>query len=112
MSDFLVCVLSRSGERLIVDPDDFTQEGNLSPLMQIAVAILRAGYGGIAVDAAELRNGRVICSVDADLATPEGRLIQELSSIEKSGWKLPAAKTVLARLALIYRHTTNAGDEA
>ena len=112
MSDSLVYALSRSGEVQVVDPDDVPHTDDLSPLMQIAVALFAAGYTGIAVDELKLSNGRFIRSLDADLATPEGRVIQDLWSIEKFGGSLPAAQTVLDWLQLVHRQTTKTRGKA
>ena len=111
MSNSLVMHLSRSGEVIASYRDDIPHTDELNPIMQIAVAVLNAGYTGIAVDELKLSNGRFAQALDVDLATPEGQIFQALSTISKAGEKLPEAATVLDALELAYQQLERqAGD--
>lgn len=107
MSNSIVMHLSRSGEVTVVDRDDIPHSDDLQPIMKIAVAVMNAGYTGLAIDELQMSNGRIAHALDVDLATPEGRILLELSSGSESGLLLPDAQTVLDRLTDIYQASIN-----
>jgi hypothetical protein len=104
--------LSRSGEVTVVDRDDIPHTDDLHPIMKIAVAVMCAGYTGIAVDEQKMSNGKIAHALDVDLSRPEGQMLQELSAGAESGFLLPDAQTVLDRLADVYQASTNTGRAA
>lgn len=102
MSDSLVFVRSRSNELHIVDPEAIPHSDELSPLLQLAVDVIKAGYKGVAIDELKLKNGRYVYSLEGDLATPEGAVMQKLSMALDEGRPLPNAATVLEAIRRIY----------
>lgn len=102
MSDSLVLVLSRSNDLHMVDPDAIPHSDDLSPLIKLAVAVINKGYRGVAIDELKLKNGRYVYSLEGDLATPEGAVMQKLSTALDEGRPLPNAATVLEAIRRIY----------
>ena len=102
MSDSLLFVHSRSNELQIFDTDAIPHTDELSPLIQLAVEVINAGYTGVAIDELELKNGRFVQSLEVDLATPEGMVIQKLSTTLEEGRMLPLAPIVLEAIRCIY----------
>ena len=103
MFDSLVFVHSRSNDLHIVDPDGIPHSDVPSPLILFAVDIIKAGYEGVAVDEIRLNNGRFVHSLEVDLATPEGVVMQKLSKALNEGRPLPNAPTVLEAIRSIYK---------
>ena len=103
MSDSLVLVLSRSNDLHIVDPDAIPHSDDLSPLLKIAVAVINKGYRGVAIDELKLKDGRFVHSMDADISTPEGKVIQKLAIALDEGRPLPDTPTVLEAIHRIYK---------
>ena len=103
MSDSLLLVHSRSNNLHIVDPDGIPHSDDPSPLMLLAVDIIKAGYEGVAVDEIRLKNGRFVHSLEVNLATPEGLVMQKLSTALTEGRPLPSLPTVLEAIRRIYK---------
>lgn len=112
MSDSLVLLLNRANDLHIVDPDAVPHFDDLHPLLESAAAIIVAGYKGVAVDEIRLSNGRYIQSIDADLATPEGAILQSLRRIMDSGGVLPAPASVIAAIRQRYDRTASGEGSA
>ena len=102
MSDSLLLLHSRSNDLHIVDSDAIPNSDDLSPIMQLAGEVIKAGHEGVAVDELKLQNGRYVYSLEVNLATPEGVVIQELSTALDEGRPLPNAATVLEAIRRIY----------
>jgi hypothetical protein len=102
MSDSLVFVHSRTNDLHIVDPDAIPHSDNLSPIMQLAGEVIKAGYEGVAIDELKLKNGRFVYSLEGDIATPEGAVMRKLSTALDEGRPLPNAPTVLEAIRRIY----------
>lgn len=102
MSDSLVFVHSRSNELHIVDPDAIPHSDDLSPIMQLAGEVIKAGHKGVAIDELKLKNGRYLYSLEVDLTSPEGLVIQKLSTALDAGRPLPNSPTVLEAIRRIY----------
>ena len=102
MSESRVAIFSRSGELRVIDPSTVPHHDGLHPLMQLAAAVLDAGYTGIAVDELKLQTGRILQSLEVDMATPEGQIFKLLSEISELGDELPVPQTVLDSLELVY----------
>ena len=102
MSDSLVFVHSRSNELHIVDLEAILHSDELSPLLQLAVEVIKAGHKGVAIDELKLKNGRYVYSLEGDLVTPEGAVMQKLSTALDEGRPLPNAATVLEAIRRIY----------
>ena len=112
MSNSVVMHLSRSGKATVVDREDIPHTDDPHPIMTLAVAVLNAGYTGIALDELKLSNGRFAHALDVNLSTPEGRIFRELSLIAEAGGSMPDAPTVLAGLQLAYQAQAQAGRAA
>jgi hypothetical protein len=102
MSDSLLLVHSRSNDLHIVDSDAIPHSDDLSPIMQLAGEVIKAGHAGVAVDELKLQNGRYVYSLEVNLATPEGVVIQKLTTALDEGRPLPNAPTVLEAIRRIY----------
>jgi hypothetical protein len=103
MSDSLVFLWSRSNELRIVDPDELIHYDEISPLLKLAIAVINSGYQGIAVDELKRKNGRYVHSMDADISTPEGQVIQKLAQAHEEGRQLPEVTVVLDAIARLYQ---------
>lgn len=110
MSDSLVFVHSRSNELHIVDPAAIPHSDDLSPLLQLAVEVIKAGHKGVAIDELKLKNGRYVYSLESDIATPEGSVMQKLSTALDDGRPLPNAPTVLEAIRRIYEKCERYGQ--
>ena len=102
MSDSLLFVHSRSNDFHIVDSDAIPHSDDLSPLMQLAVEVIKAGYMGVAIDELKLQNGRFVNLMDVDRLSPEGVVMKKLSLALDVGRPLPDAPTVLEAIRRIY----------
>jgi hypothetical protein len=94
--------ISRSGEIHVFDPEQIPHHEDIAPIMLIAAEIICAGYGGVAIDEMRLANGRYFQSLDADISTPEGKLIMQLFSALENGARAPNSKSVLEELNAAY----------
>lgn len=111
MSDSLVFYVNRANDIHLIEPETLPHFEDFHPILPIAAAIIKAGYEGVAVDERCLSNGRWFQAVDVNLATPEGRLLQRLSSILDSGGLLPSPDAVVAAIRDHYEGTAG-GDGA
>ena len=110
MSDSLLFVHSRSNDLHIVDPDAIPHSDDLSPIMQLAGEVIKAGYEGVAIDELKLKNGRYVYSLEVNLSTPEGVVIQKLSTALDEGRPLPNTPTVLEAIRRIYEKCERYGQ--
>ena len=101
MSDSLMLIYSRSNDLHIVDTDEIPHSDELSPLMLLAAEVIKAGRKGVAIDVLKRKNGRYVHSLEVDLASPEGVVIQKLSTALDEGRPLPDATTVLEAIRRI-----------
>jgi hypothetical protein len=88
-------VLTASSAALF-DDVPFTEE--LSPLLEIAAAVVNAGYAGVRVIEFQLINGRYVHILQVQETTPEGEYLAELSALQKRGKPLPTFQKALATL--------------
>ena len=102
MNDSLVVYLGRNDAAHIVDPDCVPHSDNLSPLQNLVIDIINAGYEGVFVDEKRLKNGRYFCALSTNGNTPEGRLLNQLSSDYANGKPIPPSNDVLARIKKAY----------
>ena len=110
MSDSLLFVNSRSNDLHIVDLDAIPHSDDLSPIMQLAGEVIKAGYEGIAIDELKLKNGRYVYSLEVNLSTPDGVVIQKLSTALDEDRPLPNAPTVLEAIRRIYEKCEQYGQ--
>jgi hypothetical protein len=110
MSDSLVFVHSRSNELHIVDSDAIPHSDDFSPIMQLAVEVIKAGHRGVAIDELQLQNGRFVLSMEVDLKSPEGVVMKKLSLMLDEGRPLPNAATVLEAIRRIYEKCEQYGQ--
>jgi hypothetical protein len=110
MSDSLVFVHSRSNDLHIVHPDAIPHSDDLSPLVQLAIDVIKAGHKGVAIDELKLKNGRYVHSLESDIATPEGAVMLKLSTTLDDGRPLPNAAIVLEAIRRIYEKCEQCGQ--
>ncbi len=102
MSDSLVLVHSRSNELHIVDPDAIPHSDDPSPIVLLAVEVIKAGYTGVAIDELKLKNGKYVYSLEGNLATPEGLVMRKIQLALEKGRPHPDVPTVLEAIRRIY----------
>ena len=102
MNDSLVVYLDRNNTNHIVDPGCVPHSDDLSPLQNLVIDIINAGYEGVIVDEKRLKNGRYFCALSTNGNTPEGRLLIQLSSDYANGKPMPSSHDVLAQIKKAY----------
>lgn len=102
MSDSVVMYVDRGNVMHVVDPDSLPHTDYLSPIMVIAVAIINAGYEGVLVDEKRLQNGRCFQALNVNMATPEGRILADVSEDNARGKLPPSSRIVLERIRNAY----------
>lgn len=98
MSNSIVLFHGRDDNLYVVDPDCIPHFDDIPPLLQIAAAIIQAGYGGVTIDEKQLLNGRVIHFLSTNSATPEGRILAGVSLANSAGKPLPSTAAILAAI--------------
>jgi hypothetical protein len=101
MSDSLVLVLNRVNELHVIDPDSLPHSDGLHPIVLIAVAVINAGFQGVAVDEGRLSNGRSLQALSIDRLSPEGQMLQALCERSQAGFKLPSPEEVVQGIQTI-----------
>jgi hypothetical protein len=102
MSNSIVLFHGRDDNLYVVDPDCIPHFDDTPPLMQIAVAIIEAGYAGVIVDEKQLSNGRFVHCLSTNSATPEGRILAGVSVSYSAGNPLPSTAVVVAAIRREY----------
>jgi len=95
MSNSIVLFQGRDDNLYVVDPDCIPHFDDTPPLLQIAAAIIQAGYAGVIIDEKQLSNGRFVHCLSINSATPEGRILAGISVARSSGNALPSTAAVL-----------------
>ena len=72
------------------------------PVLNIVVDIINAGYEGVVIDEQRLSNGRYFHALNANLATPEGRIVSGLQSSFEAGEEIPTAREVIEAINHAY----------
>lgn len=98
MSNSVVLFHGRDDNLYVVDPDCIPHFDDTPPLLQIAAAIIQAGYAGVIVDEKQLSNGRFVHCLSTNSATPEGRILAGVSVAHNAGKPLPATAAVMAAI--------------
>lgn len=98
----LVVCLDRTNTTHIVDPDCVPHSDDLSPLQNLVIDIINAGYKGVIMDEKRLKNGRYFYALSTNGNTPEGRLLIQLSSDYANGKPMPPSHDVLAQIKKVY----------
>jgi hypothetical protein len=86
----------------VVDSDALSHTDDISPIMLIAAAVMRAGYDGVIIDQYRMANGRYFQALNANSATPEGRILAALCKIDPS--QLPSPQDVLDDIRRAYQN--------
>ena len=102
MSDSIVFYLDRGNVMHIVDPDTLHHQDTIHPVMEIAIAVINAGYSGVLIDEFQLANGRFVQCLNLNHATPEGRILAEVQEKLEPGCALPPPEAVLALIRKEY----------
>ena len=105
MSKSIAFYLGRDNNVQVFDPDNLPHTDGLSPLMLLVIDVINAGYEGVIVDEEPLSNGRIFQGLNVNLATPEGRILQQVSNAYAKGKRLPRSKTLLRKIELEYLTT-------
>ena len=102
MSDSLVFYHDRNDNLQIIDPDAVPHADEPNSLIQIAAAVMRAGYAGVMIDETQLSNGRFIHYLSVNTKTPEGIVMKRLGNDFDLGRSIPSESDVLSLIADAY----------
>ena len=95
MSNSIVIYHGRDDKVYVVDPDCIPHFDDTPPLLRIAAEVIKAGYSGVVIDEKRLFNGRFVHCLSTNGATPEGRIVAEVSVAHNAGNLMPSTATVL-----------------
>ena len=95
MSDSLVFFHGRDNVLHVIDPDCVKHSDGMTPLQEIVIAVINAGYRGVVVDEKQLANGRFLCCISSDFSTPEGQILQEFAKYVEQGQSAPSVNETL-----------------
>lgn len=98
-----MCMYLDHGNNVHIFPTDDIAHFNNTPLViQIAAAIVSAGYKGVRLDEYQLKSGRWFHSPNVCTEFLEGRLMAELMELHLAGKPLPQPVEVLTYLSMHY----------
>ncbi len=103
MSDILLIYHSRSGDIYVIDPDDVPFSTQTPQILDIGIAILNAGYKGVALDEKRLMDGRYFVVTGINLGTHEGVYMGQLMKLQDEGQQLPTSDEALNHIDAIYK---------
>jgi hypothetical protein len=101
MNESVIFYRDRSNTVKVIDSSSLSHTDDLSPIMNIAAAVIRAGYQGVVIDQHRMANGRYLQALNTNIATPEGRILAFLCKIDPAVF--PTPKAVLAEIRRAYR---------
>lgn len=102
MNKSVLLYLDRSNSVQVIESDALAHTDDISPIMLIAAAVMRAGYAGVIVDQHRMANGRYFHALNTNMATPEGRILAALCKADQA--QLPAPKLVLQDIRRAYQN--------
>ncbi len=102
MTDSVIFYMDRSSGLHIVESDALPHFDTDPPLMIHAVALMNAGFKGVAIDQTRLADGRYFQALNVDTASPEGLMMQALSECYQAGVKLPLPEVVVQAVQIEY----------
>jgi hypothetical protein len=102
MNKSVIFYLDRSDTVQVIDSGSLSHTDDLSLIMNIAVAVIRAGYDGVVIDQHRMTNGRYFQALNTNIATPEGRILTDLCKMDPAA--LPTPKAVLSKIRQAYQH--------
>ena len=102
MSDSVVFFHGRDNVLHVIDPDCVKHSDGMTPLQEIVIAVINAGYRGVVVDEKQLANGRFLCCISSDFSTPEGQILQEITKAVEQGYSAPSVNQALETIAKRY----------
>ena len=102
MSNSVVFFHGRDNVLHVIDPDCVKHSDDISPLQEIVIAVINAGYRGVVVDEKQLANGRFLSCISTNCSTPEGQILQEITNAVEQGHSAPSVNQVLEAIAKRY----------
>lgn len=102
MKSSILYYLDHSGTLNVIDSTSLSHTDDLSPIMNIAVAVISAGYQGVVIDQHRMENGRYFQALNTNIETPEGRILACLCDLDSSD--LPSPEEVLRMIRQAYRN--------
>jgi hypothetical protein len=102
MSDSVVFFHGRDNVLHVIDPDCVKHFDDISPLQEIVIAVINAGYRGVVVDEKQLANGRFLSCISTNCSTPEGQILQEITKAVEQGHSAPSVNQALAIITKRY----------
>lgn len=103
MNGFIIFYFDRGNVLHIVDSDELPHFDTDPPLLMHALALINAGFEGVAVDEKRLANGRFFQAVNVDAASPEGQMMEALHERHQAGLKLPLPEVVVKAVQIEYK---------
>ena len=95
MSDSLVFFHGRDNVLHVIDPGCVKHSDDVTPLQEIVIAVINAGYRGVVVDEKQMANGRFFSCISTNFSTPEGQILQEITKAVEQGHSAPSVKQAL-----------------
>lgn len=102
MSNSVVFFHGRDNVLHVIDPDCVKHSDDISPLQEIVLTVIAAGYRGVVFDEKQLPNGRFLSCTRTNFSTPEGQILQEIANAVEQGQAVPSANQVLEAIAKRY----------
>ena len=102
MSDSLVFFHGRDKVLHVIDPDCVKHSDDMTPMQEIVIAVIKAGYRGVVVDEKQLANGRFLSCISTNFSTPEGQILQEIAKSVEQGQSAPSVNETLETIAKRY----------
>ena len=99
MSDSLVFFHGRDNVLHVIDPDCVKHFDDITPLQEIVIAVINAGYRGVVVDEKQMANGRFFSCISTNFSTPEGQILQEITKAVEQGHSAPSVNQALETIA-------------
>jgi len=102
MSDSLIYFHGRDNVLHVIDPDSVKHADDITPLQEIVIAVIKAGYRGVVVDEKQMANGRFFSCISTNFSTPEGQILQEITKAVEQGHSAPPVNQALETIAKRY----------
>ncbi len=90
--DSIIFYQNRHGEVVITDSESLLRSNDPPPALLLAKALANAGYRGVQVEESIRPQGDCFFYIEADPATPEGRVFESVCTVGNS---LPSLEEVL-----------------
>ena len=111
MTESIIFHLDRGNHLHILETNAIPHFDTFPPLLIHAAALINAGFKGVAIDEIRLANGRYCHALDVDMASPEGKVMQDLHDLHAAGGCLPSSQQVIKAVLDEYERRTKLSKE-